>query len=133
MILGIGTDIVSISRVEALLKKFGARFLNRVFTQEERDRALPRFRPGASLAARFAAKEACAKALGIAIRQGVTFLDFSIGNDAVGKPQVKIFGKAAERLNSLTPGGMESKIDISLSDEGDNSIAMVVISACKQG
>ncbi len=133
MILGIGTDIVSISRIEALLKKFGSRFLNRVFTQEERERAMPRFRPGASLAARFAAKEACAKALGLAIRQGVTFLDFSIGNDTAGKPHIRLSGKAAERLDSLTPGGMDSKIDISLSDEGDNSIAMVVISACKQG
>lgn len=132
MILGIGNDIIDIRRVEKLLDKHGIRFIERCFTPAEQSTAQSRTNGGLSAAAyakRFAAKEACAKALGSAIRGGITFLDFEITNQDNGKPVLQLHGAALERLQSLTPQGREAHIHLSLSDDSPYAQAFVVIEA----
>ncbi|MFP4314081.1 MAG: holo-ACP synthase [Alphaproteobacteria bacterium] len=134
MILGIGTDIVDIGRIDKLLAKNPERFIARTFTQEEQDLAVKRAGGGlesATYARRFAAKEACAKALGSAIRDGILFTDFSITNDEKGRPILNLQGKARERLESLTPAGHNAHIHLSLSDEPPYALAYVIIEARK--
>ncbi len=134
MILGIGNDIVDISRIENLLARFGQRFKNRCFTPEEIARAESRNEPGdvaATYAKRFAAKEACAKALGTGISEGVAFRDIAVINYPEGKPEIRLGGQALQRLKTITPPGHEAAIHLSLSDEPPLAQAFVVIESFK--
>lgn len=129
MIIGIGNDIVDIDRIARTLDRFGARFINRVFTEEEQSRAEGRATRAAIYAKRFAAKEAVWKALGEGSRLGVAWRELAVANEASGKPKLTLSGVAARRLAALTPEGMEPRIDLSLSDEPPLAQAFVVISA----
>ena len=129
MILGVGVDLIDIRRVERTLARFGERFVERVFTPAERARSERRPDPAAAYAKRYAAKEACAKALGTGFRQGVYWRDIEVLNRPSGQPVVQLAGGAAARLAALTPSGMRPRIDVSLSDELPFGQAMVVISA----
>ena len=129
MILGIGNDIVSVERIENLLDKFGERFIKKVFTKEERTRSLKKLKPAASLAKRFAAKEAAWKALGDEKQIGINWKDMEVRNNKSGKPFLELTGKAAEQLKTLTPENMVARIDLSLSDELLYAQAFVIISA----
>ncbi len=131
MILGIGTDMVSIPRIEDTLRQHGDRFTARCFAAEEIERiekGLPD-RRAAGYAKRWAAKEACAKALGLGIRDDIFLKDIVVINDTAGKPGLELRGGAKKRLEELTPAGRTSRIDISLSDEQLMALAFVVISA----
>ena len=131
MILGIGSDICDIRRVEAMIARYGERFLNRVFTEPERARAARRTArlQAPTYARRFAAKEAAAKALGTGFRQGVFMSDLSVVNLASGQPTIAMSGGAAARLAAITPAGMQAVIALSLTDEYPYAFAQVVISA----
>jgi holo-[acyl-carrier protein] synthase len=129
MILGIGTDVIDIRRVERALARFGERFIERVFTPLERARAERRRNRAAGYALRYAAKEACAKALGTGFREGVFWRDIGVVEKPSGQPTLVLTGGAARRLAALTPYGMVARIDVSLSDEPPVGHAMVVISA----
>mgnify|MGYP001196008688 FL=1 len=129
MILGIGNDIVSVERIENLLNKFGERFIKKVFTNEEETRSLKNFKPAASLAKRFAAKEAAWKALGDERQIGINWKDMGVRNNKSGKPFLELTGKAAEQLKNLTPENMVARIDLSLTDELLYAQAFVIISA----
>ena len=129
MILGIGNDIVSVERIENLLNKFGERFIKKVFTKEEETRSLKNFKPAASLAKRFAAKEAAWKALGDERQIGINWKDMGVRNNKSGKPFLELTGKAAEQLKNLTPENMVARIDLSLSDELLYAQAFVIVSA----
>jgi holo-[acyl-carrier protein] synthase len=129
MILGIGTDLVDIRRIERAIERHGERFLNRIFTETERARAERRVNVAATYAKRFAAKEACAKALGTGFRQGVFFRDIGVTNLPSGKPTLRLAGGALKRLDALTPKGCRADIDIALTDEWPIAQAFVIISA----
>jgi holo-[acyl-carrier protein] synthase len=129
MIIGVGTDLIDIRRVERTLQRFGNRFLERVFTAAERARAETRADRPAAYAKRYAAKEACAKALGTGFRQGVYWRDIAVLNRPSGQPILVLSGGAARRLDSLTPAGMTARIDVSLTDEPPLGQAVVIISA----
>ena len=131
MILGVGTDIIDIRRLEKVLERFEERFLNRIYTDLERQKSENRKNRVASYAKRFAAKEACSKALGTGFRQGVFWRDMGVMNLKGGKPTVVLTGGAALRLADITPAGMTSKIDISMTDEPPIAEAFVIISAQK--
>ena len=131
MILGVGTDIIDIRRLERVLERFEERFLNRIYTDLERQKSENRKNRVASYAKRFAAKEACSKALGTGFRQGVFWRDMGVMNLKGGKPTVVLTGGAALRLADITPAGMISKIDISMTDEPPIAEAFVIISAQK--
>lgn len=131
MILGVGTDIIDIRRLERILERFEERFLNRIYTDLERQKSENRKNRVASYAKRFAAKEACSKALGTGFRQGVFWRDMGVMNLKGGKPTVVLTGGAALRLADITPAGMTSKIDISMTDEPPIAEAFVIISAQK--
>ena len=130
MILGLGTDLCDIRRIERTLERFGERFVRRIYTDHELDRVERRAATRASgYARRFAAKEACAKALGTGFRQGVFWRDLATSNLASGKPVMTLTGGALERLRSLTPPGMKAFVNVTLSDEYPMAQAVVVISA----
>lgn len=130
MILGVGTDLCDIRRIEQTLARHGERFVQRIYTEEERQKAEKRGDARASRYAMFfAAKEACAKALGTGFRQNVYWRDLKVGNLPSGQPIMTLSNGALNRLQSLTPDGYEAKIDISLTDEYPLAHAMVVISA----
>ncbi|MDG2284628.1 MAG: holo-ACP synthase [Alphaproteobacteria bacterium] len=129
MIIGIGNDIVDIDRIARTLERFGERFINRVFTADERDRAEGKPTRAAIYAKRFAAKEAVWKALGEGNRLGVAWRELAVSNVSSGKPLLTLTGAAAQRLASLTPKGMAARLDLSLSDEPPLAQAFVVISA----
>jgi holo-[acyl-carrier protein] synthase len=129
VILGVGVDLIDIRRIERTLERFGERFVERVFTPAERLRAERRPNPAAAYAKRYAAKEACAKALGTGFRHGVYWRDIGVLNRPSGQPVVHLAGGAAARLAALTPPGMRPRIDLSLTDELPFGQAMVVISA----
>ena len=129
MIVGLGADIVDIRRIAATLDRFGARFTHRVFTAVERARAERRLRPEETYARRFAAKEACAKALGTGLRNGVFWRDMAVVNLPTGQPTIELSGGALRRLQSLTPSGMRCRIDVTLTDEPPIAQAIVVITA----
>jgi holo-[acyl-carrier protein] synthase len=129
LILGIGTDLIDIRRVERTLARFGARFRERVFTEIEQARAERNVNPAAAYAKRYAAKEACAKALGTGFRQGVYWRDIGVINRGSGMPVLELRYGAAARLAALTPSGMVARIDLSLTDEPPFAHGMVVISA----
>ena len=117
MILGIGYDITDIRRIEKVIERHGDRFLSRIFTDAERARAERRTKSVETYAKRFAAKEACAKALGTGIRRGVWWRDMGVVNLPSGRPTMLLTGGAAARLASLTPPGHEARIDLSITDE----------------
>jgi holo-[acyl-carrier protein] synthase len=129
MILGLGSDIVDVRRIERVILRHGDRFLNRVFTPLERSRAERRANQTETYAKRFAAKEACAKALGTGFRRGVFFRDMGVVNLPSGRPTMRLTGGALRRLQEITPEGLEASIDVSLTDEGPMAQAIVIISA----
>jgi holo-[acyl-carrier protein] synthase len=129
MIIGVGTDLIDIRRIERTLARFGERFLLRVFTDAERARAERRADRAAAYAKRYAAKEACAKALGTGFRQGVYWRDIGVLNRPTGQPMLELSGGAARRLAALTPADMRAQIDLSLTDEAPFGHAVVIISA----
>ena len=128
MIVGVGSDIVDINRIQRTLDRFGDRFVRRVFTERERQRAEGKVNRAAVFARRYAAKEAVWKALGEGFRPGIDWRELEVANVASGKPVLSLSGKAAERLAFLTPDGMRARIDVSLSDEPPMALAFVVIS-----
>lgn len=127
MIIGIGTDIVDIRRIERTIARFGERFLDRIFTTKERARAERRANRVATYAKRFAAKEACAKALGTGFRKGVFFRDIGVVNLPSGQPTLSLTGGASARLATLTPRGFEPRIELALTDEWPLAQAFVII------
>lgn len=129
MIIGIGTDIVDIRRINRTLARFGARFINRVFTEREQAYAEDKAARSAVYARRFAAKEAVWKALGEGHRPGIAWRELEVGNTPAGKPVLMVTGAAARRLASLTPPDMRPRIDLALADEPPFAQAFVVISA----
>src|SRR5438105_3160984 len=133
MILGIGSDIVDVRRIERVIERHGERFLSRVFTATERVKADRRARRFETYAKRFAAKEACAKALGTGLRAGVFWRDMGVVNLASGRPTMRLTGGALKRLQAITPAGCEARIDITITDEGPTAQALVVISAIPRG
>ena len=129
MILGIGSDISDARRVAKVIERHGERFLSRVFTETERAKADRRRNRAETYAKRFAAKEACAKALGTGIRHGVWWRDMGVINLPSGRPTMKLTGGALKRLQAITPKGYEARIDVTISDEGPMAVAFVIISA----
>ncbi|MGA0531334.1 holo-ACP synthase [Hansschlegelia sp. KR7-227] len=129
MILGLGNDLCDIRRIERTLDRFGERFLDRVFTDVERRRAFAKGAPAATLAKRFAAKEACAKALGTGFRNGTFWRDMGVTNLASGRPTMILTGGAKAHLDRMTPDGYEARIDVTLTDEAPLASAVVIISA----
>jgi holo-[acyl-carrier protein] synthase len=132
MILGIGSDLVDIRRIERTVERHGERFLTRIFTDTERARAARRANPVETYAKRFAAKEACAKALGTGFRRGVFWRDMGVVNLPSGRPTMRLTGGALRRLKEITPDGCDARIDVTISDEGPMAQALVVISAVPQ-
>jgi holo-[acyl-carrier protein] synthase len=129
MILGIGSDLCDIRRIERSLERFGTRFTERVFTAGERARSERRAAAAASYARRFAAKEACAKALGTGMRGGVFWRDMEVVNLPGGRPTMRLSGGALQRLRSLVPPGHEAVVHVSLTDDPPIAQAFVVIEA----
>jgi holo-[acyl-carrier protein] synthase len=129
MILGIGSDIIDIRRVERTLERFGRRFVDRLFTEIEQKRSDRRANRAASYAKRFAAKEACSKALGTGFRNGVFWRDLGVVNLPSGKPTLMLTGGAAIRLAEMTPPGMRAQIDLTITDDFPQAQAIVIISA----
>jgi holo-[acyl-carrier protein] synthase len=131
MIIGLGNDIIDIRRVERTIERYGERFLIRVFTETERLKSDNRAGRAASYAKRFAAKEACAKALGTGFRQGVFWRDMGVVNLPSGRPTLELTGGAARALELLTPEGFEVRIDLSITDDFPTAQAIVIISAIR--
>jgi len=129
MILGIGSDIVDVRRIERTVMRHGERFIARIFTDIERATAERRTKRIETYAKRFAAKEACAKALGTGFRAGVFFRDMGVVNLPSGRPTMALSGGAQARLRAITPPGHEARIDVTITDEGPIAQAFVVISA----
>lgn len=129
MILGLGNDIIDIRRIEASIERFGDRFLNRIFTEVERAKSDRRRLRAASYAKRFAAKEACAKALGTGLRNGVFWRDMGVVNLPSGRPTLHLTGGAAIQLARLTPAGCEARVDLTITDDFPTAQAIVIISA----
>ena len=129
MILGIGSDLSDIRRIQNSLERFGDRFKERVFTELERSRSDRKADAAASYAKRFAAKEACAKALGTGMRRGVFWRDMGVVNMRSGQPTLALTGGALARLEEMTPPGMTAKIHLSLTDDHPYAQAFVIIEA----
>ena len=129
MIIGVGTDLCDIRRIERTLERFGRRFIERLFDEAEQRKADRRQNPASSYAQSFAAKEACAKALGTGFREGVFWRDMVVANHPSGQPYLILSGGAKARLDSLVPPGSEARIDISQTDEYPMAQAVVIISA----
>jgi len=130
MIIGLGSDVIDIRRIEKTLARFGERFTHRVYTERERARAERRpLERAASYAKRFAAKEACSKALGTGIRRGVFWRDMGVTNLPSGQPTMQLTGGAAERLDEIIPPGYKPLIHITLSDDYPIAVGFVIISA----
>ena len=129
MIIGIGNDLIDIRRIERTLERFGDRFIQRIFTPLEQKKADRRRNRVETYAKRFAAKEACAKALGTGFRKRVFWRDLGVVNLPGGKPSMELTGGALKRLQELTPAGMKAQIDLTLTDEPPLGQAIVIISA----
>ena len=129
MIIGLGSDITDVRRVAKVMERHGERFLSRVFTDVERAKADRRKNRAETYAKRFAAKEACAKALGTGIRRGVWWRDMGVVNLPSGRPTMLLTGGAKQRLDALIPPGHVPQIDLTISDEGPMAVAFVIISA----
>lgn len=137
MILGVGSDITRIDRIEQTVARYGDRFLNRIFTPVELDKAMRRtalrHMRGGTLAKRFAAKEACAKALGTGLNHGVFWRDMGVVNLPGGKPTLVLTGGAKARLDSMVPAGMKAQIDLTMTDDFPQAQALVIITAVPKG
>lgn len=135
MIIGLGSDLVDIRRIERTLDRFGTRFIARIFTQEERRKAERRTESvrASTYAKRFAAKEACSKALGTGFRRGVFWSDIGVVNLPGGQPTLRLTGGAAARLAELVPAGMTAQIALTITDEYPLAQAMVILSAEPDG
>ena len=129
MILGIGSDLIDVRRIERTIERHGERFLERIFTAAERAKAEGRARRAETYAKRFAAKEACAKPLGTGLRAGVFWRDMGVVNLPSGRPTMQLSGGALARLQAITPAGCDAHIDVTIADEGPMAQAIVVISA----
>jgi len=129
MILGVGSDLVDVRRIERVIARHGDRFILRVFTETERAKADRRATRIETYAKRFAAKEACAKALGTGFRSGVFWRDLGVVNLPSGRPTMQLTGGALERLRAITPPDHEARIDLTITDEGPMAQALVIISA----
>lgn len=129
MIIGLGSDLIDIRRIETTLDRFGRRFTDRVFTEVEQRKSDRRIQRAATYAKRFAAKEACAKALGTGLRAGVFWRDIGVINLPTGQPTIQLTGGAARRLRQITPPGMTARIVLSLTDDFPLAQAIVIISA----
>ena len=133
MIIGLGSDLIDIRRIEQTLERFGARFINRIFTELEQKKSERRAQRAATYAKRFAAKEACAKALGTGLRAGVFWRDMGVVNLPSGAPTIKLTGGAAKRLAEITPEGMTAQISLTLTDDYPLAQAIVIITAVAEG
>ena len=136
MIIGTGSDLIDIRRIEKTLARFGDRFILRCFTETERAKAESRRGAGthiATYAKRFAAKEACSKALGTGFAEGVFMRDIGVVNDSFGRPTLHLTGGAAKRLAAMVPAGMRPVIHLTLTDEPPLGVAHVMIEARPQG
>jgi holo-[acyl-carrier protein] synthase len=129
MILGLGSDLIDIRRIERAIERFGERFLGRIFTEDERRKCDRRADRAGGYARRFAAKEACSKALGTGFRRGVFWRDLGVVNLASGRPTMRLTGGALRRLNEMTPAGMIARLDLTLTDEPPLAQAVVIITA----
>ena len=129
MIVGLGSDLIDIRRVEKSIERFGERFLGRIFTTTERAKSDRQAQRAASYAKRFAAKEACSKALGTGLRRGVFWRDMGVVNLPGGKPTMKLTGGALRQLNEITPLGHTAVIDLTITDDFPLAQAIVIISA----
>ena len=129
MIIGLGSDLIDIRRVEKSIDRFGERFLLRIFTETERRKSDRRAQRAASYAKRFAAKEACAKALGTGLRRGVFWRDMGVVNLPGGRPSLQLSGGALRRLQEITPEGHTAQIDLTITDDFPLAQAVVIISA----
>jgi holo-[acyl-carrier protein] synthase len=132
MILGVGSDLVDVRRIERVIARHGDRFILRIFTEIERAKAERRAGRIETYAKRFAAKEACAKALGTGFRKGVFWRDLGVVNLPSGRPTMKLTGGALERLRAITPPNHEARIDLTITDEGPMAQALVIISAVRK-
>jgi holo-[acyl-carrier protein] synthase len=133
MIIGLGSDLIDIRRVEKSIERFGDRFLSRIFTDLERRKSDGRNQRAASYAKRFAAKEACSKALGTGLRKGVFWRDMGVVNLPGGKPSLMLTGGALRRLQEITPAGHSARIDLTITDDFPLAQAIVIISAVAAG
>ena len=133
MILGVGSDLIDISRIERVIDRFGERFLDRIFTEVERGKSDRRMNRAASYAKRYAAKEACAKALGTGFRAGIFWRDLGVVNLRSGRPSMVLTGGALARLQAMTPPGLVARIDLTITDEPPLAQALVIISALSGG
>jgi holo-[acyl-carrier protein] synthase len=133
MIIGIGSDMIDIRRIEQTIGRYGDRFLDRIFTATERAKSEARTARAASYAKRFAAKEACAKALGTGLKHGVFWRDMGVVNLASGQPTIQLTGGAAQRLQQLVPANHEAHIHITITDDYPLAHAFVIISAVPSG
>jgi holo-[acyl-carrier protein] synthase len=129
MIIGLGSDIADVRRIARSIERYGERFLTRIYTSAERAKAENRANRAETYAKRFAAKEACSKALGTGMRGGVFWRDMGVINLASGRPTMMLTGGALKRLKAITPAGCEARIDVSLTDEGPTAQAIVIITA----
>jgi len=129
MILGLGSDLIDIRRIERVIEQYGERFLDRIFTEIERQKCDRRANRAESYARRFAAKEACSKALGTGFRRGVFWRDLGVVNLPSGRPTMQLSGGAQRRLDEMTPPAMVARLDVSLTDEPPMAQAIVIISA----
>jgi len=129
MILGLGSDLIDIRRIEQVIERFGDRFLERIFTDVERRKCERRADRAASYARRFAAKEACSKALGTGFRDGVFWRDLGVVNLSSGRPSMMLTGGARRRLEEITPAGTVARLDVTLTDEPPIAQAVVIITA----
>ena len=132
MIIGIGSDLIDIRRIEKTLERFGERFINRIYTDVEIAKSERRRQRAAGYAKRFAAKEACSKALGTGLSRGVFWRDMGVVNLPGGKPSMRLTNGALARLEKLIPAGMAAQIDITITDDYPLAQAFVVISAIPQ-
>jgi holo-[acyl-carrier protein] synthase len=133
MIIGVGSDLIDIRRIEKAITRHGDRFLGRIYTDAERRKAEGRAKNIDTYAKRFAAKEACAKALGTGFRRGVFWRDLGVVNLPSGRPTMRLTGGALQRLQAITPEGHEARIDVTLTDEWPMAQALVIISAVARG
>jgi holo-[acyl-carrier protein] synthase len=129
MMIGMGSDLIDIRRIEKTLERFGERFTNRVYTELERTKSDKRMNRAASYAKRYAAKEAMSKALGTGFRKGVFWRDMGVINLPGGKPTMALTGGAAARLEEITPDGMKALIELTITDEPPLAQAIVIITA----
>jgi len=132
MIIGLGSDLIDIRRIERTIEAYGERFLSRIFTALEREKSDRRAARAASYAKRFAAKEACAKALGTGLRRGVFWKDMGVVNLSGGKPTMVLTNGALRRLQEITPQGHQAQIDLTITDDFPLAQAIVIISALRE-